>query len=1034
MGQVAWLGRVGRAGVVVIGCALVLVATAHSIDLAAIQPFEASAATRGMRYRPLDFSRGGRVTAVTGVPAQPLVYYFGSTGGGVWKTTDAGVTWRNVSDGSFEAGSIGAITVADSDANVIYVGTGSACPRNNVSAGVGMYRSRDGGRTWTHAGLRDAGQIGRIRVDPADPNLVYVAVLGNVFAPNDQRGVFRSKNGGGTWERVLFLNDRTGAIDLAIDPKFPRVLYAALWAFDRKPWGVTSTSRDAGIYKSDDGGDTWRQLRKGLPSDVALDRSAVAVSPSKPGRVWALLDTERYDGGLYRSDNGGESWVLVNNDRDLIQRAFYYVHLFADPANEDTLYVMNVQFMKSVDGGKTFQRVPAPHTDHHDLWVNPLDSQRMINGNDGGANVSLTGGTSWSSLQNQPTAEIYRVSVDEQFPYRLYAAQQDDGTVSISSAARPEMPWYAVGGTEAAHIAVDPHEPTSVWATAYWGEVTRIDTRTREVEATHPYPEWLTGTRNAEVKFRYNWNAPLRVSRHVKGTVWVASQYLHRTRDRGRSWQVISPDLTGTGDAVQNQVDDLIRGSSAFEPWGTIFAFEESPTTPGLLWSGSDDGLVYLSRDDSNSWVNVTPANMPDRGTVNMIDPSVHSPGRAHIAVYKYMQNDFSPYIFQTDDFGKTWRRLTDGTNGIPANHPVRVVREDPEQKGLLFAGTEFGLYFSTDNGARWQPLQLNLPVTPVTDLAVHRKDLVVVTQGRGFWILDDITPLEVLATGNDDRISRVLPPRAVYRGVSDSATVWYTRDRTIAGPVTVEIRDRSGRLVTRSPGQPADVQAPRGAAPGNEGLNRFDWNLRYDPPFQVPSGVGLFAALGPGFAGPQEPPGTYEVTVSSASWKATQPLIVRSKPATTATEADYDDQLALALRIGARTRTLYELLATTRDLQKQVGAIEQIPAVASDRQIRSQLQSLVEQLAAIENGLAQTRATGSQDTAPSRLDSQFIGLYGRVIAHDGRPTEPEQARFRDVDPLLTKLQGALDAVIHTTLPAVNKLLASRRVPAIVAR
>ena len=1034
MGQAGRLGHVGRARVVAIGCALVLVATEHSIDLAAIQPFEASAATRGMQYRPLDFSRGGRVTAVTGVPAQPLVYYFGSTGGGVWKTTDAGVTWRNVSDGSFEAGSIGAITVADSDPNVIYVGTGSACPRNNVSAGVGMYRSRDGGRTWIHAGLRDAGQIGRIRVDPADPNLVYVAVLGNVFAPNDQRGVFRSKNGGGTWERVLFLNDRTGAIDLAIDPKFPRVLYAALWAFDRKPWGVTSTSRDAGIYKSDDGGDTWRQLRKGLPSDVALDRSAVAVSPSKPGRVWALLDTERYDGGLYRSDNGGESWVLVNNDRDLIQRAFYYVHLFADPANEDTLYVMNVQFMKSVDGGKTFQRVLAPHSDHHDLWVNPLDSQKMINGNDGGANVSLTGGASWSTQQNQPTAEIYRVSVDEQFPYRLYGAQQDDGTVSISSASRPDMPWYAVGGTEAAHIAVDPHEPTSVWANAYWGEVTRIDTRTREVEATHPYPEWLTGTRNADVKFRYNWNAPLRVSRHMKGTVWVASQYLHRTRDRGRSWQVISPDLTGTGDAVRNQVDDLIRGSSAFEPWGTIFAFEESPTTPGLLWSGSDDGLLYLSRDDGDSWVNATPSNMPDRGTINMIDPSVHAPGRAHIAVYKYMQNDFSPYIFQTDDFGKTWRRLADGTNGIPANHPVRVVREDPEQKGLLFAGTEFGMYFSTDNGARWQPLQLNLPVTPVTDLAVHRKDLVVVTQGRGFWILDDITPLEALATANDDRTSRVLPPRAVYRGVSDRATVWYTRDRTIADPVTVEIRDRSGRLVTRSGKPPVDAQPSRGGAPGNEGLNRFDWNLRYDPPFQVPPGVGLFAALGPGFAGPQAPPGTYEVTVSSGSWKATQPLIVRSKPAATATEADYDDQLALALRVGARTRILYELLATTRDLQKQAGTVEQIPAVAADRRIRSQLQSLAEQLAAIENGLAQTKATGSQDTAPSRLDSQFIGLYGRVIAHDGRPTEPEQARFRDLDPLLTKLQGALDGVIHTTLPAVNKLLASRRVPPIVAR
>src|SRR5262245_22158701 len=921
--------RLQRSLIVGFASLIGVTAIAGSHHLRAAQQSSTPSTPGVLRYRALDFTRGGRVTAVTGVPTQPLTYYFGSTGGGVWKTTDAGVTWRNVSDGTFEAGSIGAITVADSDPSVAYVGTGSACPRNNISVGVGMYRSRDGGLTWTHAGLREAGQIGRIRVDPADPNLVYVAVLGNVFGPSNQRGVFRSKDGGGTWERVLVLNDRTGAIDLAMDPKAPRVIYASMWAFDRKPWGVTSTSRDAGIYKSDDGGDTWRRLGKGLPGDVALDRSAVAVSPSKPGRVWALLDTERYDGGLYRSDDGGENWVLVNTDRDLVQRAFYYVHLFTDPANEDTLYVMNVQFLKSVDGGRTFQRVLAPHSDHHDLWVNPLDPQKMINGNDGGANISLTGGTSWSTQQNQPTAEIYRVSVDEQFPYRLYGAQQDSTTVSISSVSRPDMPWYPVGGTEAAHIAVDPHEPTSVWATAYWGEVTRMDTRTREVEATHPYPEWLTGTRNADVKFRYNWNAPLRVSRHVKGTVWVTSQYVHRTRDGGRSWQVISPDLTGTGDAVRNAVDDLIQRSSAFEPWGTIFAFEESPTTPGLLWSGSDDGLVYVSRDDGASWVNVTPPGMPDRGTVNMIDPSVHSPGRAHIAVYKSMQNDFAPYIFQTDDFGRTWRRLTDGTNGIPATHPVRVVREDPKQRGLLFAGTEFGLYVSTDNGARWRALQLNLPVTPVSDLAVHRSDLLVTTQGRGFWILDDLTPLEALAKGDDFHTSQVMPPRDAYRGVSERAVVWYTG----AGPATIEIRDRAGRLVTRTT-RSADSPQRLGTSAVDEGLHRFDWNLRYDPLFRVPPGVGLFAALAPGFAGPQAPPGTYDGTVSSGAWTATQPLVVRSTPGIAATPADYDAQLALALQVGARTRTLYELLATTRGLRKQASALQQQPRAAADAQV----------------------------------------------------------------------------------------------------
>jgi photosystem II stability/assembly factor-like uncharacterized protein len=993
--------------------------------LTAAQPQSPAATASALRFRALDFTRGGRVTAVSGVPTQPLVYYFGSTGGGVWKTSDAGITWRNVSDGVFEVGSIGAITVADSDPNVVYAGTGSACPRNNISVGAGLYRSRDAGMTWTHAGLRAAGQIARIRVDPSDANRVYVAVLGNVFAPNGERGVFRSRDGGASWERVLFLNDRTGAVDLAMDPKFPRVLYAAMWAFDRKPWAVATTSRDAGLYKSEDGGDTWRRLEKGLPADVALDRTAVAVSPSKPGRVWALLDTARLDGGLYRSDDGGESWELVNQDRDLVQRAFYYIHLFADPADADTLYVLNVQFMKTVDGGKTFQRLQAPHVDHHDLWVNPLDPQKMINGNDGGANISLTAGSSWSTQENQPTAEIYRVSVDEQHPYRVYGAQQDSTTVSISSAPRAAVPWYSVGGTEAAHIAVDPHDRYSVWATAYWGEVTRMDTRTRIVEATHPYPEWLTGRRNADAKYRYNWSAPLRVSRHSKGVVWTASQHLHRTRDTGRSWEVISPDLTGTGDAVSDDVDALIRNSSSFEPWGTIINFEESRTTPGLLWTGSDDGLVHVSRDEGGTWVNVTPSSLPARGTVNMIDPSAHAPGRAHIAVYRYMLNDFAPYIFQTNDFGKTWRQLTDGANGIPATHPVRVIREDPEHKGLLFAGTEFGLYYSTDDGARWQRLQLNLPVTPVTDLAIHRKDLLVTTQGRGFWILDDLTPLHARAAGRSENTLQVLPVRSVQRGASDNAIVWYTLDKA-AGPVTLEIRDRAGSVVLRAQGSSAAGKGTRSGPTSDAGLNRFDWNLRYTPPFQVPPRVGLFAALGPGFAGPLAPPGTYDVTVISGSWTGTQPLTIQPNPGSTSAAADYQEQLTLALQIGARTRTLYEMLATVRDLQKQARALDEQRAIASNEGLRGQVRKLLDELTAAEDALAQTRATGVQDTAPSRLDTQFIGLYGRVIARDGAPTEPERARLRDLDPLLSKQEAALDAIVRRTVPALNKVVTAR--------
>jgi hypothetical protein len=549
-----------------------------------------------------------------------------------------------------------------------------------------------------------------------------------------------------------------------------------------------------------------------------------------------------------------------------------------------------------------------------------------------------------------------------------------------------------------------------------------MDTVTREVEATHPYPEWLTGRRVADVKYRYNWNAPLRVSRHTKGTVWTASQHLHRTRDRGRTWEVVGPDLTGTGDAIRDRRDDRILSSSSFEPWGTIFAFEESPTTPALLWAGTDDGFVHVSRDDGASWTNVTPADMPDGGTVNMIDLSAHGPGRAHIAVYRYMQGDFSPYIFQTNDFGRTWRRLADGTNGIPATSPVRVVREDPERQGLLYAGTEFGMYVSLDDGARWRPMQLNLPRTPVTDLQIHRKDLILTTQGRGFWVLDDLTPIHAVAAGTSTT-SQVFAPREVRRGINSGATIWYRLADAATAPVTVEIRDRAGRIVTRA----QQATTGRGGPTGNRGINRFDWNLRYAPPFQVPSGVGLFAALGPGFAGPPAPPGRYQVTIAAGGWTGTQTLTVRSDPRVAAPDTDYDAQLDFALKVGARTRRLYELLAKTRELQDKLRAIDK-GAVVLPRTVQQTVQAMVTRASALEDALSQTHATGNQDTAPSRLDSQFVGLYGRVIAHEGRPTDPEYQRLSDIDPLLARQEQALEQLLATELTALNKALAARKI------
>jgi photosystem II stability/assembly factor-like uncharacterized protein len=798
-----------------------------------------------LEYRMVGPFRGGRVTGVGGFPDDPHAYVMGTTGGGVWMTGDAGETWNNVTDGFLDVGSVGAVEVAPGDPNVIYVGTGSAGIRGNVSTGRGVWRSTDRGSTWSFLGLPEAGLIAKIQVDPRDADVAFVAALGNGFGKNPERGVYRTTDGGATWENVLFVADSVGAVDIVMNPGNPRELYAGMWRAERKPWTLVDASRDGGIWRSTDGGDNWTRLTdpamdNGLPSETLFGRIGLAVSPADPGRVWALISAPDPHGGIWRSDDAGESWRKVNRDRRFRQRHWYYSHLEADPQDPNTVYVMNTGLYRSVDGGEEWDRVGVPHGDVHDLWIHPDDPDAMVVGNDGGAQVSLTGGESWSTMHNQPTAEFYRLEVDNQFPYRLYGAQQDNSTISVASRVAgdlsPEQDWFSVGGAESGHISVHPHPDSAhiVWAGNYIGQIDRTNLKTGESRNMILYPQMGDGVAPRDARYRFQWNAPILISRHDPGVVYHTSQYVHRTTNGGMSWETISPDLT-TNNPDQQGVPGgpLQHDHTGVEVYNTVFTLSESPADPQELWAGTDDGRVHITRDGGDTWSEITPDDMPAGGTVNSIDLSASRPGRAAMAVYRYRDDDFRPYVFVTDDYGERWRLVTDGGNGIPADHPVRVVREDPDRDGLLYAGTEFGLFVSFDDGQNWQSLQQNLPVTPVTDLKVHRQDLVVATQGRSFWILDDLTPLHQVRDAMAQAPLHVFQPRdatlARFRATGggrapenapNGVVVDFWIGDGVEGNVEIEVLDATGTVVREFEGsldQPSPGPADDGGA--EEGL-----------------------------------------------------------------------------------------------------------------------------------------------------------------------------------------------------------------------
>ena len=913
--------RLANAVALIVAASTALAQAPRATDVSSFNP----SALGAMRYRLIGPARGGRVTAVAGVPQEPMTFYFGSTGGGVWRTTDAGISWHDLSAQAFASSSIGSIDVADSDPNVIYVGTGSAGIRSNVSIGRGIYKSSDAGKSWRLVGLPDAGQIGRIVVHPTNPDIAYAAVLGNPFASGPTRGVYRTKDGGASWQKVLAGSDSTGASDVELQPGNPGVVYASLWRGQRRPWTIISGGAEDGIFKSIDGGDHWTRLGGGLPTGVT-GKSDLAVSAAAPQRVYALVEA-KVNAGLYRSDDAGEHWALVNTTPGLITRPFYYDHVQADPTNADIVYAGAESFYKSTDGGKTFRTMSTPHGDNHDMWINPTNGKIMIQSNDGGANVSMNGGVTWSSQQNQPTAEIYQVAVDDQYPYRVYGAQQDEGgtlimtslPVSTAGLDDPIQGWRQGPGCETGPSMPHRTNPDTVYGSCK-GQFSRLSLRTGQEKQYWVGGQSLYGNANVDLRYRFQRVSPMETSPHDVRTVYYGSQFLHRTRDEGATWETISPDLTAndpryrtvySGDPIT--IDDVIDATGE-EMYATLYAIRESPLKAGLIWTGSNDGVISLTRDGGKTWKNVTPKGLPPGGRVQNIDPSPHRPGAAYAAVLLYLLGDFQPYIYKTEDYGESWTRLTNGTNGIPADAPTRVVREDPSRAGLLYAGTEFGMYVSFDDGAHWRSLQLNMPITPITDFRIHRNDLVISTQGRSFWILDNLTPLQQLTDAAVTEAAHLFKPREAVRyryragfggaesdrPVSDDtpqypppgAMIDYWIGNT-PGTLKIEILDAKGALVHEY--MPETSGRGAGAGPSNRpGLNRFVWDLSYPGPWTAGAGGGR------GRGGPMAVPGSYSVRLTANGTTATQPLVIKPDPRVIRdgmTQAVMESQLAFNLR-----------------------------------------------------------------------------------------------------------------------------------------
>ena len=927
-----------------------------------------------LQWRNIGPNRGGRSLSAAGSAARPLEYYFGATGGGLWKTTDSGITWHPVTDGQIRSASVGAVAVSESHPNVVYIGTGETQLRGSIMQGDGVYKSTDSGKTWKHLGLSDTQAIARIRIHPTNPDLVYVAAFGHPFGENAERGVFRSKDGGNTWQKILYRGPRAGAIDLSIDPRNPQVLFAATWEAWRKPWMLSSGGPGSGLFKSIDGGDTWKEItpNPGLPRGI-IGKIGVAISPADSSRVYALVEAE--DGGMFRSDDSGATWTKVNEDRKLRQRAFYFSRITADPKDRDTLYVGNVELYRSTDAGKTYQDIKAAHADHHDVWIAPDNPQRLIEADDGGASISLNGGATWTE-QRYPTAQLYHVAVTKDDPFHVCGAQQDNSTICVPVDGDADH-FYPVARAEAGYVAANPRDPNIFYSGDQAGVIGRFDRRTHQARNVSVYPLFFSGMPAKDLKDRWQWTFPIVFSLVDPVVLYTSSQHLWRTRDEGQSWERISPDLTRADPAtLGDSGGPITKDQNGPEIYGTIFTIAPSHFDANTIWTGSDDGLIQITQDGGRNWRNVTPPELPKFSRVSLIEASPHKPGTAYAAIKRYQSDDLKPYIYRSDDYGRSWKKTVEG---IPAHDYVHAVREDIRRQGLLYAGTEHGVYVSFDDGAQWQPLAGNLPNTQVPDLAVMENDLVIATHGRSFYVLDDLAVLRAMKPEVPRSRLYLFPPPATLRPNTRAAIYYYLSQAS--GEVKLEILDAANQVVR--------TLAPRD---GKQGMNRFIWDLRY-PGATVFEGMVLRGA--DPTKGPLAPPGEYRIRVSASGETATAPFRVARNPnRIAASDADLQAQFRLAMQVRDKTSEANELVIAIRKRQRE----KPNPA-----------------LSRIEEELYQVKNRSPRDTLnyPIKLNNQLAFLLEAIETGDTRPTDQMQKVFEELSEKLAKLKSDYETALQ---------------------
>ncbi|WP_462249910.1 WD40/YVTN/BNR-like repeat-containing protein [Ferruginibacter sp.] len=993
------------------------------------------------KYRSIGPYRGGRSGAVAGDTKNKNTFYFGATGGGVWKTLDGGSNWKNISDKYF-GGSIGAVAVAPSDNTILYVGEGENTLRGNVSEGFGMWRTDDGGRSWKNLGLKDSRHIIRIIIHPKNPDVVWVAAIGHMFGPNEERGIFKTTDGGKNWKKVLYVNNQTGCSDLIMEPGNPSVLYAGTWRIQRTPYSLESGGDGGGIWKSIDGGETWKNIsaNKGLPKGL-WGITGITVAPSNTDKIYAIIENK--DGGLFVSTDAGETWTLQSSDNSIRQRAWYYSKIFVDPKNENSVYALNVNFLKSVDGGKTFKNINTPHGDHHDLWIDPEDGRRMIIADDGGAQISFDGGDNFSTYMNQPTAQFYRVSTDNHFPYRILGAQQDNSTVRILSRSDggqiTQNDWQETAGAESGYVVADPSNPDVVYGGNYSGYLSRLDHKTGENRAVSVWPDDPLGGGADVSKYRFQWNFPIFFSPHNPKKLYAGGNILFATENEGASWTALGGDLT-TNDKLRQRSSGgpITKDNTGVEVYCTIFTATESALEKDLLWTGSDDGLIHVSKDAGKNWENVTPPAAGKWMMWNCVETDPFVKGKAYFVGTKYKSDDFAPYIFKTEDYGKTWVKIT---NGIASNNFTRAMRADRKVKGLLYAGTEYGMYISYDDGASWKTFQLNLPMVPITDLTIKENDLIVATQGRSFWVLDDLSVVQQKAnditnknlfvyTVNDvfrfDGFQNLNTKNAGMNPPNGSSIFYYVKNINDSSKVSIEILDKNKKQIklfatnAKEKDDKIDV---------SKGMNQFVWNMLYPPADKIEGQIIWHGNV----PGPKAAPGNYFYKIKADKDSAEGSFVIKANPAYKLTQQDYDDQFNFLIAVRDKFNDIQKAIKNIRDVRKQISDFTDKQGKDLPKEIKQQADTINKQMTTIEEALHQTKAKSGQDVLnfPIRLDDKISGLYDFAVSGNAAPAKQVKDAFAELGAQTDVQLNALKKLLDDDVVKLNALIREKVLPVI---